>query len=151
VLVTDAADGFKTIADEIGVQHQVCKSHVLRTTESLIERFQTLIRAGADASLQAIGVSAEQAQADLHRLGELIKSRKREEALEVEQMHRRYLEAAPPRQGEHMSLAYRLRMLLSSSLESLVALNPLSKPGRDPKASTSMAPTMPVNEPLAGG
>jgi hypothetical protein len=30
VLITDDADGFKTVADEIGVQHQVCKSHVLR-------------------------------------------------------------------------------------------------------------------------
>lgn len=38
VLVTDDADGFKTVADEIGVQHQVCKAHVKRNTEDLIER-----------------------------------------------------------------------------------------------------------------
>ena len=31
VLVTDDADGFKTVADEVGVQHQVCKAHVLLT------------------------------------------------------------------------------------------------------------------------
>ncbi len=42
VLVTDDADGFKTVADEGGVQHQVCKSHVLRNTEELIERHQPL-------------------------------------------------------------------------------------------------------------
>jgi len=111
VLVTDDADGFKTIADEIGMHHQVCKSHVLRNTESLIECFQALLKSGEDASLRAIGVSGEQVQADLGHLGELVKSRKREEAMELEQMHRRYLEAAPPAQGEHMSLAYRLRML----------------------------------------
>ena len=35
VLVTDDADGFKTVADEIGVQHQVCKAHVKRNTEEL--------------------------------------------------------------------------------------------------------------------
>lgn len=29
VLVTDDADGFKTVADEIGVQHQLCKAHVV--------------------------------------------------------------------------------------------------------------------------
>jgi hypothetical protein len=111
VLVTDDADGFKTIADEIGVQQQVCTSHVLRNTESLIERFQALLKSGEDASLQAMRVSREQAQADLVRLGQLVKSRKREESAEREQMHRRYLEAAPPTPGEHMSLAYRLRML----------------------------------------
>ena len=110
VLVTDDADGFKTVADEIGVQHQVCKSHVLRNTETLLERFQALVGQVADASLQAIGVSASQAQADLLRMGELIKSRKREEAKEVEAMHHRYGHAAPPRPGESMSLAYRLRL-----------------------------------------
>ena len=51
VLVTDDADGFKTVADEIGVQHQVCKSHVLRNIESLIERFKALVGQVADASL----------------------------------------------------------------------------------------------------
>jgi len=65
LLVTDDADGFKTIADEIGVQHQVCKSHVLRNTQNLIERFGALIKQGEDASLKAIGISAQQVQADL--------------------------------------------------------------------------------------
>jgi transposase-like protein len=111
VLVTDDADGFKTIADEVGMQHQVCKAHVLRNTETLIERYQPLVARDADGSLQAIGVSPEQAAADLGRLGELVKSRQREQATELETMHRRYLEAAPPQEGEHQSLAYRLRLL----------------------------------------
>jgi len=38
VLVTADADGFKTVADEVGVQHQVCKAPVLRNSETLIER-----------------------------------------------------------------------------------------------------------------
>ena len=32
VLVADDADDFKTVADEVGMQHQVCKAHVLRST-----------------------------------------------------------------------------------------------------------------------
>ncbi len=111
VLVTDDADGFKTVADEIGVQHQVCKAHVKRNTEELIERYQPLAATDADGSLHAIGVSSEQAVADLKRLGELVKSRQREQAQEVEAMHRRYLEAPPPKEGERQSLAYRLRLL----------------------------------------
>ncbi|HEY6405914.1 MAG TPA: transposase [Ktedonobacteraceae bacterium] len=111
VLVTDDADGFKTVADEVGVQHQVCKAHVLRNTEALIERYQPLVAKDADGSLKAIGVSPEQAAADLTRLGELVKSRQREQAPELEALHRRYLQAAPPREGEHQSLAYRLRLL----------------------------------------
>jgi transposase-like protein len=68
VLVTDDADGFKTVADEVGLQHQVCKAHVLRNTESAIERYQPLVARDADGSLAAIGVSLEQAAADLTRL-----------------------------------------------------------------------------------
>ena len=111
VLVTDDADGFKTVADEVGVQHQVCKAHVLRNTEALIERYQPMVVRDADGSLKAIGVSPQQAAADLTRLGELVKSRQREQATELETMHRRYLQAAPPQEGEHQSLAYRLRLL----------------------------------------
>jgi len=111
VLVTDDADGFKTVADEVGVQHQVCKAHVRRNTDALIEKYQPLVATDADGSLQAIGVSPQQAASDLTRLGELVKSRQREQAAELEAMHRRYLQASPPREGEHQSLAYRLRLL----------------------------------------
>jgi transposase-like protein len=111
VLVTDDADGFKTVADEVGLQHQVCKAHVLRNTETLTLRYQPLVARDADGSLQAIGVSREQAAADLTRLSKLVKSREREQASELEALHRRYLEAAPPQEGEHQSLAYRLRLL----------------------------------------
>ncbi len=111
VLVTDDADGFKTVADEVGVQHQVCKAHVLRNTEALIERYQPLVARDADGSLTAIGVSPQQAATDLTRLGELVKSRQREQTTELEALHRRYVQAAPPQEGEHQSLAYRLRLL----------------------------------------
>jgi hypothetical protein len=111
VLVTDDANGFKTVADEVGVQHQVCQVHVLRNTETLIERYQPLVARDADGSLQALGVSPEQAIADVTRLGELVKSRQREQAPELEATYRRYLEACPPHEGEHQSLAYRLRLL----------------------------------------
>lgn len=111
VLVTDDADGFKTVADELGLDHQVCKAHVLRNTEALLERYKPLVATDADGSLQAIGVSQEQAAADLRRLGELVKSREVAQGAELEALHRRYLEAAPPRAGEQTSLAYRLRLL----------------------------------------
>ena len=104
-MVTDDADGFKTVADEVGVQHQVCKAHVLRNTQTLIERYQPLVARDADGSLHAIGVSPEQAAADLTRLGELVKSRQREQAPELEALHRRYLQAVPPQEGAHQSVA----------------------------------------------
>lgn len=45
-------------------QHQVCKAHVKRNTQDIIERTLPLIIQDADGSLQAIGVSPEQAVTD---------------------------------------------------------------------------------------
>ena len=111
VLVSDDADGFKTAADELGLLHQVCKSHVKRNTEALIDDLRPLVAKDSDGSLQAIGVESAQALADLARLGELITSRQPEQGSELESMHRRYLAAAPPKKGAVASLAYRLRLL----------------------------------------
>lgn len=111
LLVTDDADGFKTVADDLALEHQVCKGHVKRNTETLIENWTPLVAADSDGSLHAIGVAPEQAVADLERLGELILSRQPEEEAELATFHRRYLGARPPGKGERASLAYRLRML----------------------------------------
>jgi hypothetical protein len=127
VLVTDDADGFKTVADEVGVQHQVCKAHVLRNTDALIAKYHPLVESPADGSLHAIGVSPEPAAADLTRLGELVRSREREQATELEALHRRYLQAAPPHEGEHQSLAYRLRLLFLDRLPPLASPDALSQ------------------------
>ena len=111
VLVSDDADGFKTVADELGLVHQVCKSHVKRNTEELIEEWRPQVAQDADGSLLACGVTPAQAEADLLRLGQLIVSRQPKEVTELEQMHRRYLQSAPPSKGGRASLAYRLRLL----------------------------------------
>ena len=111
LLISDDADSFKQVADESGLEHQVCKSHVKRNTEALIESLQPEVARDGDGSLHAIGVASEQAVADLERLGQLIRSRQPEEGQEVAQLHQRYLLASPPAPGERATLAYRLRLL----------------------------------------
>ena len=111
LLVTDDADSLKTVADELALEHQVCKGHVVRNTEALIENYTAVAAQDADGSLSCINVTPEQAVADLERLGELIHSRQPEQEAELEIMHRRYLEARSPRKGEQACLAYRLRLL----------------------------------------
>jgi len=111
LLVTDDADAFKNAADELGQEHQVCKSHVKRNTEELIDSLEPKAAVDADGSLEEIDVTPEQASQDLRRLGELILSRQPEEEKELEEMHRRYIDAAPPGPGEKATVAYRLRLL----------------------------------------
>jgi transposase-like protein len=111
LLVSDDADAFKTVANDLGLDHQVCKGHVTRNTEAFIESMEPKVEADEDGSLAAIGVTPEQALKDLHRLGELILSRQPEEETELEEMHHRYTGAAPPGEGEKATAAYRLRLM----------------------------------------
>ena len=45
-LVSDDADAFKEVADRRGLDHQICKSHVVRNTEELIAILSTRIERG---------------------------------------------------------------------------------------------------------
>lgn len=111
VLVSDDADAFKKVSDETGRAQQVCKSHVGKNTDALVEDLSALIRAGQDRSLEAIGVSTEQALADLARLKTLIHSRQPKEQEELEQMYLRYVNARKPPKGNRSTVAYRMRNL----------------------------------------
>lgn len=111
VLVSDDADAFKKVSDETGRAHQVCKSHVVRNTDALVDELSALIRTGQDRSLEAIGVSTEQALADLARLKSLIRSRQPHEQPELEQMYQRYAQARKGAKGKRFEVAYRMRNL----------------------------------------
>ena len=65
VVVSDDADAFKKVSDETGRSQQVCKSHVGRNTDALVEELSALIGAGKDHSLDAVGISPQQALSDL--------------------------------------------------------------------------------------
>lgn len=111
ILVTDDADAFKIVADEQGLFQQVCKSHVVRNTEALIEDLSQQIRTGADGSLVELGIEPQQALADLRQLEQLIHSRLPEQQPQLEALFLRYATAPAPHPGQSASLAYRLRNL----------------------------------------
>jgi transposase-like protein len=110
-LVTDDADAFKQVADRSGLDHQVCKSHVVRNTKELISSLSQLIESGKDDSLEDLQIDPHEALADLQRMDELIHSRRPEEQPEVQGLYERYAQAAPPKNGKTASIAYRMRNL----------------------------------------
>jgi transposase-like protein len=111
ILVTDDADALKKAADDIGLAQQVCKSHVGKNTDQLVDELSTLIQNGKDISLQSIGIPQEQALADLAKLKELIHSRQPDEQVELERLAELYANACKPRKGS-FTIAYRMRNLL---------------------------------------
>ena len=112
VVVSDDADAFKKVSDETGRSHQVCKSHVGRNTDELVDELLALISAGQDHSLEAIQVPCEQAMSDLASLKALIHSRHPEDQTRLEEMYLRYSKARKPGKGKKYDVAYRMRNLL---------------------------------------
>jgi hypothetical protein len=111
VLVSDDADALKKVSDETGRAHQVCKSHVGRNTDKLVDELSAIIQAGQDRSLENIGISSEQALTDLMRIKTLIHSRQPQAQEELEQMYKRYANARKPAKGKRFGVAYRMRNL----------------------------------------
>jgi transposase-like protein len=114
VLVTDAADGFKTAADAHGLQHQVCKKHVLNNSEVWHDAMAPELARDADGSLAEIGVTPEQALADNDALLQLMQERQPtpEANAKLEEIHGRYAQARSPRKlgQDSETLAYRMRL-----------------------------------------
>jgi transposase-like protein len=114
VLVTDAADGFKTAADAHGLQHQVCKKHVLNNSEVWHDAMAPELARDADGSLAEIGVTPEQALADNDALLQLMQERQPtpEANAKREEIHGRYAQARSPRKlgQDSETLAYRMRL-----------------------------------------
>lgn len=114
VLVSDDADGFKTAADETGLEQQVCTAHVRRTTDAWGERMGPDLARDADGSLAAIGVAAAQAVADVAAPQALIRERQptTDASTQLRTIHRRYRAARGPRQTgtATMSRASKLRL-----------------------------------------
>jgi transposase-like protein len=111
VVVSDDADAFKQVSDQTGRSQQVCKSHVGKNTDALVEELSTLIAVGQDRSLDAIGVTPEQALEDLAVLKEMIHTRRPEEQSRLEEIYLRYAKARKPGSGKKHDVAYRLRNL----------------------------------------
>jgi transposase-like protein len=111
VVVSDDADAFKKVSDETGRSQQVCKSHVVRNTEALVEELSAMIGAGQEHSLDAIGIPPEQALEDLASLQEMIHSRRPEDQSRLEEIYLRYANARKPGRGHKHDVAYRMRNL----------------------------------------
>jgi len=111
VVVTDDADALKRVSDETGRSQQVCKSHVGRNTDALVDELSAIIDAGQDHSLDAISVTPQQALDDLASLKEMIHTRHSEDQSQLEVIYLRYANARKPGKGKKYDVAYRMRNL----------------------------------------
>lgn len=109
VLTTDDADGFKEVADEAGVRHQICRRHVTANVLTFIAEAAEEVWERPPAIPQGLALSTEQVLADLEELEWLILGQPGPAVQWLEELYLRYAPAPAPRKGESASLWYRMR------------------------------------------
>lgn len=119
VLISDDADAFKGVADDLGLRHQVCVAHVrkwaTKRTKGLIKEAQRLLKTRSNPSSNEREVrirgDPQELIKDCLAIKEIVKELGEEGPKELERLHFKYLWAKPPGKGEKATLWYRMRLL----------------------------------------
>ncbi len=111
VLVSDDADALKTVADELGLEHQICRAHVNRNVHGLIASLGTKALEYPDRVPRSRDVSVEQFLTDLQSLEEIIKGLPHDGQQQLDALAVRYQAVPPPQPKGKASMWYRLRLL----------------------------------------
>jgi transposase-like protein len=110
VLVSDDANTLKTVADELGLEQQICRAHVNRNVHDLIGTLGTKALEQPDPVPDGCGLTVAQFLDDLQQLEEIIKALPHDGQQQLDQLAERYQTAPPPRPGGKASMWYRLRL-----------------------------------------
>jgi transposase-like protein len=109
VLITDDAEGFKEVADQAGVRHQVCRRHVtLRVLDFIAEAAERVWTAPPSVP-EGFSASPNQLLADLELLEWIILGHPGHGARLLEELYLRYARAPAPKKGKRATLWYRMR------------------------------------------
>jgi len=111
VLVSDDADALKTVADELGLPHQLCRAHVNRNVHDLIASLGTKALAHPDRVPRGLHLSVEQFLADLQQVEALISGLPHDGQQQLDALAERYQGAPPPKPHTKASMWYRMRLL----------------------------------------
>ena len=112
VLVSDDQDSYKTLADELGVDHSICRAHVNRNVARIVAELAEEALRGSSPPPPGVQSDFEQVLDDLEYLQQLIALRPADGAAQLGSFLRRYQAAPPPAKGAKASLWYRLRMAI---------------------------------------
>ncbi len=115
ILVTDDADGLKTVADALDLQHQICRAHVNRNVPDLLAALGQKALDHPDPvpwELKPLGVSVEQFVEDLQTVECVITALPSNGQAQLDQLLERYQLAPAPAQDHRATMWYRFRNLV---------------------------------------
>jgi transposase-like protein len=112
VLVSDDLDTYKSVADEAGLDHQICRSHVRRNVDDWAPSVLAQLKKNEPLP-QGVDSSTERLPEDVQTIQELVRKRPPDAPDKLEEMYYRYMAAPVPKKGERHTVWYRMRMRIT--------------------------------------
>jgi len=111
VLVSDDLDSYKGVANALGLEHQICRSHVKRNVDDLADALRDQLQAGEPVP-EGVDSTPERLLGDVELLRELVRVRPADGEEQLAQLHERYRAVPPPKAGKRHTVWWRFRMLV---------------------------------------
>lgn len=112
-MVTDDWGSYQEVADEVGLEHQICRSHVRRNVDEIAESLRAQLERSHEPVPPGVDSSPEQLVIDLEFLQQLIRERPKEAVEHLQSLYRRYQAAPKPPSGQRHPVWYRMLMLIT--------------------------------------
>lgn len=106
VLVSDEHASYGVVAAHLGLEQQLCLTHVRK---ALTKRSKAILAQARQAWHDPQQI--EQLARELAQIRRLVRELPAAGGRQLERLHRRYLNAPPPGKGEQATVAYRMRLL----------------------------------------
>jgi hypothetical protein len=111
VLTSDDADALKTVADELGLEQQICRAHVTGNVLDSVAELTTQALENPDPIPSQTTVCPEQLVVDLQTIQCIIEGHPHDGEQQLATLYKRYCAAPAPREGETATMWYRTRLL----------------------------------------
>ncbi len=112
VLVSDDHGAYNDVVDALGVDHQICRSHVQRNVDDLADSMRRQLERH-EPPPEASTLTPEQLLEDLEQLQQLVRARPPDGEDQLEVLYHHYqVVPAPPSKTKH-SVWYRMRRLVT--------------------------------------
>jgi len=112
VLVSDDHGAYKEAVVELGLDHQICRSHVKRNVDELAESIKGQLQR-KEPLPEGVDSSPEDLKEDLETLQDLVRERPPDGSDQLEKLYHDYKAAPTPKKGQRHTVWYRMRMLIT--------------------------------------
>jgi transposase-like protein len=112
VIVSDDHGAYKEVAIELGLDQQLCRSHVKRNVDELAESLIEQLKQ-REPLPEGVASSPERLTADVEHIQQLVGERPADGSDQLARLYHRYKAAPPPKKGQRHTVWYRMRMLIT--------------------------------------